>query len=512
MLRFLGLHSPGRALTALIFVGTLQVHGYWSNDPVTAFPVASWAFCVIGLVYLGFTLEVLTTTNPHRRIWLWITALAAFIGVLTYELFIAFIAASAVLQLLHLRQRSDEWWRRIAIFLVTVLIPGTYLVLVQVARLSRGSSYTGTEIAVNSGQLPAIALMALLSSLPLSTIKLTLQFFHGNMASISTIAPMIGGLCLLAGLGWRSNSVNEHSGTRRYGEVVAVAASLLTVWVVSTLVIVATPKYQSELAGVLGKVYVNYSSSWIALALVWTLAVAVLTDRFGGKTLHLSILLFLTLGAIHGWANGAQLDVLTRDSSWSSPLLRNLESAPEEEAGRCREVDRLFSMPLPEYYQLEILEGFQMSYSGTWGIPYCDFSAGSQTARPLIRPLVGSYPIEYLPDKRRIMWTDGPEVQLQILNPTRDKMTGQLTIGLAVPACTSIREVNLSDTTLNAGVTTKKVILTTSSPSAKLVLPLSIEPGASTYFGFTQSGPGCKVGPDPRLLWTMLELPALKSP
>jgi hypothetical protein len=46
----LSLMTPFIGLALLM--ATIQVHGYWSNDPVTSFPIASWAFCIIGFLFL----------------------------------------------------------------------------------------------------------------------------------------------------------------------------------------------------------------------------------------------------------------------------------------------------------------------------------------------------------------------------------------------------------------------------------------------------------------------------
>ena len=148
--RWLKLSGSFNFILPLVLLATIQVHGYWSNDPVISFPIASWAFCTIGFYFLSFLLRA---TNPDiwpKKSSAYIAIALAFLGILTYELFIAFLAAGFLL--VGWRSIFQRGWRNkdFYLLLAATVLPTLLLLLGQVARLSSGSNYVGTEISVQS--------------------------------------------------------------------------------------------------------------------------------------------------------------------------------------------------------------------------------------------------------------------------------------------------------------------------------------------------------------------------
>lgn len=512
LLRMVGLQTTGPWAVALSLIASLQVHAYWSNDPVISFPVASWAFCVVGLLYLGFTVNHLES-QANRRTWWGIGAvILSFVGVLTYELFISFIAASVALHAGLLLLRAEKMRNLMFSFFFGAFFPGSILVVTQVIRLAGGSSYSGTEIAAGTDNLGWITVVAFLSSLPLAAMNLTLTVLPSHAVGLSTFLFPVIGLAILAVISLRREIEDSDLLKSERRSIFPLVIALMTLWLTSTLVIVATPKYQSELAGVFGRVYVNYAPGWIAVGLLLTIAIGLVARRFGRVGLQISIVLLVAMGTTQAWANGTHIDVLTRDSSWSTPLLRNLESSPDQNEKRCRDTDFLFSLPLPEYYQVEILDGLQKSYSGTWGLPYCDFGEAGSSIRPLMRGLLGTFPVEHLPDGRRIVWTNSSDVHLQFINPTDVTVSGEMALVLHIPACVSERTIEVSGDGIRLSSANSRFVMNATTPNTRLALPVTLAPTESVTIEFFQSGNGCQVGSDPRELWTMIELSTIKTP
>jgi hypothetical protein len=109
-------------------------------------------------------------------------------------------------------------------------------------------------------------------------------------------------------------------------------------------------------------------------------------------------------------ANLRQVVALTENSSWSKQMLTLLEAPIPENLQRCNEFDRLFSLPLPEYYQSAIYEGLQESYSGTYGVPYCDYENLGTRSAVSVRNVAGIGPVEFLAGGEGVFWSNSEEV------------------------------------------------------------------------------------------------------
>lgn len=489
--------------TSFVLLTIIQVHGYWSNDPVVAFPIASWAFCIIGFVYLGLTWRhIWSASKPSVASWILLTGVSL-TGVLTYELFLAFLVSSSLMYTAAFVAGNRSNSKVKLPFVLFSLLPGVLLVLSQLIRLSQGSSYSGTTISLGGASVVSVFLMALLSALPGASIRIAIEtlprFTPSRVFLLMVVASLIV-LLTIAVQGFKnSKSAAVERGPLRVSHLLI---AMIGLWFSATGIISLTPKYQQEMNGVLGKVYVNYAPSWLAVGVGMSVVLAYLLSR---KLLRMASLLLSALfvfGIVHTWLNLSQIDVLARDSSWSTNMLRSLESRPEDNENRCRQAEVLFALPWPEYYQNEILDGLQKTYSGSYGIPYCRFTADDGRVRILTRPLGGTYPIEFLPDGRRIVWGRERVVDLQLINSSEDSMHGFVELKASLPPCSSAMGliVDVNDRQ-------SKYDLTTVSPTIALRFGADIPPGQSIRVTITQIGSGCNVVNDPRTLWSMIELP-----
>ena len=499
--KFLSLPSTFNYIALPILLGTIQVHGYWSNDPIVAFPVASWAICVIGFLYLSLLLRSINREIWPQKYYSFMAVTTAFVGVLTYELFLAFLIAGFCLFLIPFLSLKQWTTRLFTIMLSAVILPSFVLVLTQLIRMSKGSVYSGTEIAIGASSLPKIAFFALLSCLPFANFQLTEQLLqHGRIVASQRLWSGTA-LGLLAA--FLIHQLKEKSQIVKKFHIFAISVALFSIWFVSTCLIIITPKYQAELNGVLGKVYVNYAPSWIALSLLISLFVSFFITKIPIAFSRLTIIVLLILGISQLSINLKQVYVLQRDSSWSKPLVTLLESPLSENVARCSQIDVLFGLPWPEYYQNEIYEGIENSYQGTYGVPYCDFDKLEGRSALTMRVLSGLYPIEFLPAGRNVFWSNLNTVRFDVFYRGSSKFDGKLEIKISPPPCPISRKVEVSIDGQDAKT------FTLDSEVISVFFPVALIPNQRIEVSIQQSGTVCTVSSDPRSFMSMVDFPML---
>jgi hypothetical protein len=195
--------------------------------------------------------------------------------------------------------------------------------------------------------------------------------------------------------------------------------------------------------------------------------------------------------------------VLQRDSSWSKPLLSLLESSISENVARCNQVDVLFGLPWPEYYQNEIYEGIQDSYQGTYGVPYCDFDLLEGRSALTMRVLSGLYPIEFLPAGRNVFWSNLNTVRFDVFYRGSSNFDGKVEIKISPPPCPISRKVEVSIDGQDAKT------LTLGSESISVFFPVALIPNQRIEVSIQQSGTVCTISSDPRSFMTMVDFPML---
>ena len=499
--RWLKLSGSFNFIFLLVLLATIQVHGYWSNDPVISFPVASWAFCTIGFYFLSFLLRA-----THSEIWpkkssAYIAIALAFLGILTYELFIAFLVAGFLL--VGWRSIFQRGWkhRDFYLLLAATVLPTLLLLLGQVARLSSGSNYVGTEISVQSASILKIFVAAVISTLPLTNLQLThLLVPQGKIVATQFWTSFVA-LIMLTAWSVRSKKLNNYRTSRI--DITSVLAAMFALSVVATAVIIVTPKYQSELNGILGKVYINYAPAWIATSLIISLFLGLMLNLNRRLFAIVGLLLIPIAGAWQMTANLRQVAALTQDSSWSKQMLTLLEAPIPENFQRCSEFDRLFSLPLPEYYQSAIYEGLQESYNGTYGVPYCDYENLGTRSAVSVRNVTGIGPVEFLAGGEGVFWSNSDQVAVDITYRGTQRFIGLLEVRLEPTPCLIEYKVIVKI----GDHLPQSLVLTNQAVTASRLVALN--PNQVIKVNIQQSGEFCKIPTDPRSFMPLLMIPRL---
>lgn len=490
-------------IVPLVVLGSLQVHGYWSNDPVISFPVASWSLCVIGFLYLSVLVRSLNTSVWSSRLYPISAIVLAFVGIFTYELFFAFLISGFCFVVIAVL-RSRQWNRNLLFLSFTgVFAPISILLITQFMRMSKGSVYGGTEIALNTISLPKIVLVALASCLPLANLQLTGQLVqHGRVVTSQLI--ISSGVLLWFSIAMARRSAFK-SQRMNYRYLTAGVFSLSSIWLFSTVLITMTPKYQSELNGILGKVYVNYAPSWLAIALLIALLFSIIVGKIPQVASHLVVVLLLVTGVYQVSTNLRQIHVLQRDTSWSKPMLSLLESPIRKNAARCDQFNILYSIPFPEYYQTAIYDGIQSSYSGTYGVPYCNYEVSGYQSAFTMRSLSGLYPIEFYPDSRKFYWSNSDAVSFEITYHGKSNFNGVIELVIGPSPCGSSHQVKVSvdGVELDSG--------SLSNAPITLRTPVAFVSKQKYGVAIQQTGSLCTIKTDWRNFMTMINFPRLIS-
>jgi len=273
--------------------------------------------------------------------------------------------------------------------------------------------------------------------------------------------------------------------------------------VVATAVIIVTPKYQSELNSIVGKVYINYAPAWIATSLIISLFLGLMLNLNRRLFAIVGLLLIPIAGAWQMTANLRQVVALTENSSWSKQMLTLLEAPIPENLRRCNEFDRLFSLPLPEYYQSAIYEGLQESYSGTYGVPYCDYENLGTRSAVSVRNVAGIGPVEFLAGGEGVFWSNSEEVAVDITYRGTQRFIGLLEVRLEPTPCLIEYKVIIKI----GDHLPQSLVLTNQAVSASRLVALN--PNQVIKVNIQQSGEFCKIPTDPRSFMPLLMIPRL---
>jgi len=499
--RWLKLPDSFNFILLLVLLATFQVHGYWSNDPVISFPVASWAFCTIGFFFLSFMLRSTNTDLWPKKHYAYGAIALSFLGLLTYELFGAFLIAGFFL--VAWKSVFQRQWRsrEFSLVLIATVIPALLLLLGQVVRLSTGSNYSGTEISLQSNSVLKIFLMAVISTFPMMNLHLTHLLLSQRRFIPSQLWTSVAVLVLLTAgaIRFKKPIPNDKS----HINVSSLLVAMFSLSAVATAVITATPKYQSELNGVLGKVYINYAPAWIAASLIIAVILGLALNL---KKRFIATFAILLLPVIGGWqiaANLKQVSALTTDSMWSKQLFALLESPIPQNFERCSEIDLLFSMPLPEYYQNEIYSGLQESYSGTYGVPYCDFENLGVRSAISVRNVTGFGRIEFLASGQGSFWSNSKLAAVDVTYRGTKRFVGLLEVRLEPTPCLTkyMISVKIGDNLPQSVVLTNQAITVSRQVSLAQNQVIKIE--------MKQRGDFCTIPTDPRSFMPMLIIPRL---
>ena len=354
-------------LASAVLIGTLQIHGAWSQDPVLSYALASWATPLLGFVFFTVASAILF---GGRAIVLGPPLLVlGLVGVLLYEPFVIAIGASVASQLVYLlvsRPEKRELLQFVKVTLIAALAIAFFL-LAQIWRISQPSDYAGTQPGFADLIVPTWA-TSFLSSVPFTSIPLALE----QTSPVKTFPALLAvpaiaavALAVIAMLMLRKGSYQEVSLRSLSPPVVF----LVLLWAGTSLIFATSSKYQMEIGTQLGRTYLFYATGSLAFSGMTALLILLLRSR--SRLVLPGFLVGVTLASGIQWTVNAQtLNSIEDMYGWTRSAANSLaDLAPLDE--RCVIVRRLQQGDIPDFYRSGVLSGLEVTYQERFKAEYC---------------------------------------------------------------------------------------------------------------------------------------------
>lgn len=358
-------------LASAMFIGTLQVHGAWSQDPVLSYALASWGTPLLGLLF--FLVASAIFFGRNEVVLLPVLLALGVVGVLLYEPFVVAIGASLAALFAHVllsRSGREERVQFVKVVLVSACVLLCFL-LIQVWRISQPSEYSGTQPGFADLILPTWV-TGFLSSVPFVSASLAVQQpSPGDNQLTSLAVPVISSLSLAV--------IAMVTVRRTFGQTITLrvlvppVVFLLLLWAGTALVFATSSKYQMEIGTQLGRTYLFYATGALAVGGLVALVVLWLSPRS-----HFVFPIFavaITLAAALQWTlNARTLGTIEEMYGWTRSAADSLERlGPLEE--RCAIVQRLEQDDIPDFYRTGVIGGLNATYDQQFRTDYCPAAA-----------------------------------------------------------------------------------------------------------------------------------------
>lgn len=317
-------------LFAAVFIAGLQLHTVWSQDPVSSYPIPGWGSTALALTYTGLVGRSLFAETGQRRRAIVAASIVGCLAVLTYEMFLAALAASTIILLVILVIPPYPVARKrivLAALIPAPIILGVHALQIAV-RLQLPQDYSGTAFGFPALVLPTLR-GSLLSLMPLTNGPRAMEFTTLDADSeIGTVAfPVAATAALLILYIWsQSRYRGATPGNSRIGStrLTLFIANLGLMAVASTAMFSVSSKYQMELGGVVGNIYLWYAMAWTALSLALACGLVLVTHMLRLPfTVFLSV--FLLILCIVQWEiNAKVISASYREFGWTNRVIDSL--------------------------------------------------------------------------------------------------------------------------------------------------------------------------------------------
>ena len=353
-------------LCSLVFFSTLQIHGLWSNDPVSSYPMSGFMVAAIGFYLLGwaaYTSLRPTTLRILTLLVLCVTSvfyyeILAGVGVLTFLVLISPISR------VNVRRSIGRIFLSATPAIATILA----MTLSRMHTAAQSANYGGTSIALGGKTLKTFVL-GLISSLPASAWRVTAQFLGGGvtikLVSIATLA-----LAVVVGL-WEFPTISEFTRpfkTQNRPLFRTLILSLIGFWFFAVGLQSLTEKVQNE-TGKLGYVYSYYAIGSASVAVLMSLSVVFISQKsFNFRiTLFSCFLLFATIQGSITWRISEQMSNSLIPNRTLLAAFSNFDTVPK----RCQALRNWSAGNWPQYYEDGMIQGLQEASLGFHQEPFC---------------------------------------------------------------------------------------------------------------------------------------------
>lgn len=373
----------GRIYVAIPLFGILQIHLPWSHDPVATYPLSGFASAAIGFMVMKLAIDAYRSAALRASI---IAGSAGVASILYYEIEVAAIAALVPLALWAWRAHGGGrvGARKVAIPVAfTLALPTLAAAAFFLYSRANSISYGGTQVEVGSRTAGTFRI-AFLGTLPGSAWNLSREFLAGPIAIRGyATAILILTATVLFTLASRfrpqpdpppdSAGLMAGPADRRVTmlAMAAVCMSPVIYWVGATVIQSSTPKVQNEITRI-GAVYNYYAVGTAAIASLVVLVILFWPPRWNVGVIRIGALAtaigFICIQYMVNW------NINDRYQGYAT-LNRQLQAAFSDHspmAHRCAVLVEWEAVAWPEYLEVAIVDGYQISYEHYHGEPFCE--------------------------------------------------------------------------------------------------------------------------------------------
>ena len=374
------LSSTGRSLSRFsllvlfssVFLTSLQLHGYWSNDPVTSYPLSGYLSVGLTFMFLAYSFEFLRTSKRDIQLK---SLFFGLIAVANYELSLGAVIGMGLFVLVYSwsTKRTKSWSRSFAQLLklqTPQIIIGLYVVMGRFITGRNASTYAGTTVRLDSSFVPTLS-KALISSFPGSSWILSRDFLGGSVA-MSIRATVIAFTIIFAMFVYGKRAGIRHLAEHTNGLMISgVLFTISFYWIFGTALQSMTIKVQDETPRI-GYVYTHYAIGSSVIALV--VAIVLLSINWNRVRPNMQLFLaifasfFILVQLTINWRLSGQL----RASFVPNAQLTKVFTHQYPESERCEALRNWTAGNWPEYYETEMVAGLQTSYFHFHGVSFCN--------------------------------------------------------------------------------------------------------------------------------------------
>jgi hypothetical protein len=346
-------------LCSFIFFATLQIHGLWSNDPVSSYPMSGFMVAAIGFGLLGWAAN--TSLNPSI-LRISTLAVSCILSVLYYEILVGVGLLSLPILFSSLSRKTfHKSGPKIFLYSIPAI---TTLLTITISRLhSSGQSetYGGTTVTFGSKILKTFS-FGVVSSLPASAWRVTSQFL-GEGVELKLISVLTIFILVIVGL-WELPTTADFSRvstSRRLPLFVVLIMSLIGFWFFAVGLQSLTEKVQNE-TGKLGYVYSYYAIGAASVAVLIALGIVVVSQKsFRLRVIVFSgFLLFVTIQGSVTWRVSEQMSKSLVPNRTLLAVFSNFDVLPK----RCDALRIWSAGNWPVYYEDAMIRGLQEASFG----------------------------------------------------------------------------------------------------------------------------------------------------
>ena len=364
-------HWESRIYLALVFVGTLQLHLVWSNDPVASYPMSGYSSVILATWALVATLRTLRQPTMLR---ISSTSVLIMAAILYYEMNVALIptvlASSLFFSFFSETKNRTNVRKTIYTGGLMLLLPTLVTFYLQ-KRNAPVALYSGVAVDIN-GPIFGPFFRSLASSLPASSWHLAFQWMPSSYPLYPSVVISLTFLAL-ASWSWFRLSPQKTPGDSRMQLVptLTILGLVSSYWFGTTMIQALTAKVQTE-ATQIGHVYNFYAPGSVCVAIIIVVLGKLLSSRASGRKVLCFLAPILVVFSCYQYGLNAAIQKRHYSFTGQNRNLLVAFTADWNLEARCHSLREWQALAWPDYYRTGMSAGMEKAYKYFHGDNFCD--------------------------------------------------------------------------------------------------------------------------------------------